>query len=144
MEDCYMAKATERLLLPLLRKEIPAVVDFSFPMEGIFHGCAIIAIRKKAAEDARQVMETVWQSGRLGTGRLLVVVDEDVAVADWSQVMWKVINNADWARDVTIHNGRMGIDATAKTGMQDGMRVPIRKDPAVVKLVNEKWRHYGW
>ena len=35
MEDCYMAKATERLFLPLLRKVVPEIVDMNLPLEGV-------------------------------------------------------------------------------------------------------------
>ena len=45
MEDCYMAKATERIFLPFLRLQIPELVDLNLPLEGVFHNCAIVSIR---------------------------------------------------------------------------------------------------
>ena len=45
MEDCYMAKATERIFLPMLRMIIPEMVDMNLPLEGVFHNCAIVSIK---------------------------------------------------------------------------------------------------
>jgi 4-hydroxy-3-polyprenylbenzoate decarboxylase len=36
MEDCYIAKATERIFLPLLQKQLPEVVDMNLPLEGVW------------------------------------------------------------------------------------------------------------
>jgi 4-hydroxy-3-polyprenylbenzoate decarboxylase len=47
MEDCYMAKATERLFLPLLQLIIPEIIDIELPLEGVFHNCAVISIKKE-------------------------------------------------------------------------------------------------
>ncbi|HUT43926.1 MAG TPA: menaquinone biosynthesis decarboxylase, partial [Desulfobacterales bacterium] len=47
MEDCYMAKATERIFLPAIKMIIPEIVDMELPMEGVFLNCALIAIDKK-------------------------------------------------------------------------------------------------
>ena len=45
MEDCWLAKVGERLLLPLLRIDFPMLIDINFPIETIFHGCALISAR---------------------------------------------------------------------------------------------------
>ncbi|MDP3014123.1 MAG: menaquinone biosynthesis decarboxylase, partial [Candidatus Subteraquimicrobiales bacterium] len=39
MEDCYMGKATERIFLPFVQLQLPEVVDFDLPLEGVFHNC---------------------------------------------------------------------------------------------------------
>ena len=46
MEDCYIAKATERIFLPLLQQAIPEIVDINLPLEGVFHDCAFVSIKK--------------------------------------------------------------------------------------------------
>ncbi|MBM4295485.1 MAG: menaquinone biosynthesis decarboxylase, partial [Deltaproteobacteria bacterium] len=43
MEDCFMAKATERIFLPLMKKTLPEIVDMNLPVEGVFHNLAFIA-----------------------------------------------------------------------------------------------------
>ncbi|MCZ6602796.1 MAG: menaquinone biosynthesis decarboxylase, partial [Planctomycetota bacterium] len=47
MEDCYMGWAVERLFLPLVRKQLPEVIDMHMPFEGIFHNLLIVSIRKR-------------------------------------------------------------------------------------------------
>ena len=44
MEDCYMAKATERIFLPFLQLALPEIADINLPLEGVFHNCAVISI----------------------------------------------------------------------------------------------------
>lgn len=142
MEDCYLAKAAERLLLPVTRRQFPAVVDINLPMEGIFHGCTVVAINKEGSDHPRQVMAQIWNRGWLSKARLLIIVDADVNVRDLSFVAWKIVNNMHWSRDIIIDNNRMGLDATAKTAADD--RRPIEKDASITALVNGKWRLYGW
>ena len=47
MEDCYLAKATERIFLPILKLQFPELVDLNLPLEGLVHNCAIVSIRKR-------------------------------------------------------------------------------------------------
>ena len=64
-------------------------------------------------------------------------------------MLWVIFTRFDPARDVfftevelhggwPIHRGRLGIDATFKTGYPD----PIVMDPAVVTRVTQRWPHY--
>jgi 4-hydroxy-3-polyprenylbenzoate decarboxylase len=145
MEDCYLAKAAERLLLPVSRRQIPAIIDINLPLEGIFHGCAIVAIRKEHAGQARQVMEELWSNGWLRKARLLLLVDADEAPAELSRVAWKVINNAEWPRDLVFAGNRMGLDATRKLPEETGgvLSEEIRKDERITSLIDGKWQEYG-
>ncbi len=65
MEDCYLGKATERLFLPFLKMTVPEMVDMNLPLEGVFHNCAIISIKKSYPSQARKVMSAVWGLGML-------------------------------------------------------------------------------
>jgi len=44
MEDCYLAKATERIFLPLLQTMFPEITDYWLPWEGVFHNVAVVAM----------------------------------------------------------------------------------------------------
>ncbi|MEZ6244323.1 MAG: UbiD family decarboxylase [Phycisphaerales bacterium] len=57
-------RATERVMLPLLRTLIPDIEDYHLPMFGAFHNGAFIRIRKQYPLHARQVMHAVWGRGR--------------------------------------------------------------------------------
>src|SRR5665648_23747 len=130
MEDCYMGKATEKIFLPLLKMTTPEIVDINFPLEGVFHSCVIISIHKRYPGHAAKVMNAVWGMGQMMYTKMVIVVDQEVDVQNVSTVMWKVFNNIDGKRDITISEGpldaldhasntphygsRVGIDATRK------------------------------
>ncbi|HQA07459.1 MAG TPA: menaquinone biosynthesis decarboxylase [Syntrophomonadaceae bacterium] len=161
-EDCYIALATERIFLPLLKFQLPELVDMHLPMEGVFHNCALVSIRKSYPGHARKVMSSLWGMGQMMFAKFIVVVDEDVNVQDVSEVMWKVFNNVDPRRDTMIVDGpldvldhsapmalvgsKMGIDATRKWVSEGHPREwpkDIRMSPEIVELVNRKWSEYG-
>jgi len=130
MEDFYMGKTIERVFLPLMRLQLPEVVDMSMPAEGIFHNLMLISIRKSYPGQARKVMNSIWGLGQAMFTKCIVVVDEDVDVQNYSEVTWKALNNIDPERDIQFtlgpidsldHSSRllnfgskMGIDATKK------------------------------
>ncbi|MEJ2699814.1 MAG: UbiD family decarboxylase, partial [Desulfuromonadales bacterium] len=146
MEDCYLAKATERLFLPLLRVDFPEIRDLNMPLEGIFHGCALLSIRKSAPGQARRLIGALWKGGFLKSSRLLVILDEDVDVQDLSRSFWRTINNVDPGRDVVLEGRRLGVDATRKLlgeGEGAGPPEPLSRDEATRKLVEGRWPEYG-
>ncbi len=162
MEDAYLGKATERLFLPLLKLVQPEIVDMDLPIEGVFHDCVIISIRKEYPGQARKIMSAVWGMGQMMFTKFVVVVDEHVDVHDYSEVTWRVFNNVDPRRDCLVVDGpldvldhsspyarygaKMGIDAT-KTWPEEGHSREwpdeLAMDPAVVRRVDERWREFG-
>ena len=161
MEDCYMAKAAERLMLPFTRFELPEVAEINLPVEGIFHGAAVVAINKRHPGQGQEVMAALWARGWLSGARLLVVVDRDVDAHDLSKTFWKVMNSVDWQRDLVVgpsgadgrpdsgfpFGGRLGIDATRKLpGERMGGVWPkeVRMDETIMELVENRWREYGF
>ena len=162
MEDCYLGKATERLFLPLLRLTLPEIVDLELPVEGVFHDCAIVSIRKAYPGHARKVMSAIWGMGQMMFTKFVVVVDEHVDVHDASEVTWRVFNNVDPERDCVIVKGpldvldhssptprygaKMGIDATrtwAEEGHPREWPDELAMDPAVVARVTARWAEFG-
>jgi 4-hydroxy-3-polyprenylbenzoate decarboxylase len=158
MEDCYMAKATERIFLPLLKLDFPEIVDMNLPMEGVFHNCAIISIKKTYPGQAKKVINGLWGKGQMMFAKLIIVVDEDVNVQDLRYTAWRVLNNVDWKRDVLITEGpvdaldhsasfprygsKMGIDATRKSreeGMMRDWPEEIEMSEEIKKLVDQKF-----
>jgi 4-hydroxy-3-polyprenylbenzoate decarboxylase len=162
MEDAYLGKATERLFLPLLQLVQPDIVDMDLPIEGVFHDCAIISIRKSYPGQARKIMNAVWGMGQMMFTKFVVVVDEHVDVHDYSEVTWRVFNNVDPRRDCLVVDGpldvldhssplarygaKMGIDAT-KTWPEEGhgreWPDELAMDPAVKARVDARWREFG-
>jgi 4-hydroxy-3-polyprenylbenzoate decarboxylase len=130
MEDTFMGKATERLFLPLIKKQLPEVVDFNLPVEGVFHNFAFVSINKRYPGQTRKVMHALWGMGQMMFTKAIVVVDAEVNVQNVSEVLWRIGNNVDWRRDTVILDGptdaldhasplphygaKIGIDATKK------------------------------
>ena len=80
MEDCYMAKATERIFLPLLQQMLPEIIDINMPLEGVFHDCVIVSIKKQYPMQARKVMHALWGMGQMMNVKMIIVVDSHVDV----------------------------------------------------------------
>src|ERR1700758_3238654 len=74
--DAWLGKATERIFLPAIRASGPENVDYDLPVEGAFHNCAIVSIRKTYPAQAKKVMHAIWGLGLLSLTKTVIVVDE--------------------------------------------------------------------
>src|SRR5215467_871168 len=129
-EDYFMGYAVERVFLPVMKMQYPEIVDVAMPAEGIFHNLMIVAIRKSYPGHARKIMNAIWSLGQAMFTKVIVVVDHDVDVHDYREVVWKALCALDPERDVQFSFGpmdtldhaarmqdygsKMGIDATRK------------------------------
>lgn len=131
-EPAVLGQVLNELFVPLLQRAFPEIVDFYLPPEACSYRMAVVSIRKAYAGHARRVMMGVWSHLRqfLYT-KFIVVVDEDVNVRDWHDVIWAITTRMDPARDtMLIENtpidyldfaspvaglgSKMGLDATHK------------------------------
>ena len=135
MEDCYIAKATERIFLPFLQEQIPEICDINLPLTGVFHNCAMVSIKKTYPQQAKKVMHAIWGMGQMMFTKMIIIVDSHVNVQDENEVWWRVFNNIDARRDIVMVDGpldvldhssptpnwgtKVGIDAT-KTWPSEG------------------------
>jgi 4-hydroxy-3-polyprenylbenzoate decarboxylase len=162
MEDCYMGKATERIFLPVLKAALPEIKDINLPLEGVFHNCAIVSIKKSYPAHAYKVMSALWGLGQMMFTKMIIIVDETVDAQNMSEVLWKVFNNVDPARDIMVVKGpldaldhssntpkfgsKMGIDATKKWPEEGHTREwpdDIEMDEDTKRMVDAKWKEYG-
>jgi len=162
MEDFYMGQAIERIFLPLMRMQLPEVLDMCLPAEGIFHNLMLVKIRKSYPGHARKVMHAIWGLGQAMFTKVIVVMDEDTDIHDVSEVAWKALNNIDPERDIEFAHGpidsldhasrlpnygsKMGIDATKKWPAE-GFTRPwpdvIKMSPEVTQRVDAMWKKAG-
>ena len=161
-EDYWLGKATERLFLPIIRMVLPEVVDMNMPAEGIFHNLVIVSIRKRYPGHARKVMAALWGMGLMMLAKTIVVVGEHVNVHDLSEVAWRATGNIDPKRDLVLFEGpmddldhaalrhrfggKLGVDATEKTAMDDVVQPwpeEISMSDEIRALVTRRWKDYG-
>ena len=130
-EDVIMGKSIERLFLPLVKLQIPEIVDMNTMEEAVFHDMIVVSIKKRFPGHAKKVMFAVWGTGQLMFSKIVLIVDDDINVHDRKQVIWAMSTRIDPARDVIIipgthtdtldhassllnYGSKMGIDATRK------------------------------
>lgn len=162
MEDCFLAKATERIFLPLLQQTLPEICDINFPLEGVFHDCVMVSIKKTYPQQAKKVMHAIWGMGQMMFTKMIIVVDEHVDVQKEKEVWWRVFNNIDAKHDIVMVEGpldaldhsspmakwgtKIGIDAT-KTWPEEGHTREwpdeINMSDDIKKLVDAKWQELG-
>jgi 4-hydroxy-3-polyprenylbenzoate decarboxylase len=161
-EDFYMGHAVERVFLPVMKMQYPEIVDVAMPAEGIFHNLMIVAIRKSYPGQARKIMNAIWSLGQAMFTKMIVVVDHDVDVHNYSEVVWKALCAIDPERDVQFSFGpvdtldhaarmqdygsKMGIDATRKWPTEGFTRPwpdEILMDETTKKRVADLWRTLG-
>lgn len=162
MEDCFLAKATERIFLPVLKAQMPEIVDMNLPLEGVFHNCAVISIKKNFPQHAKKVMHAIWGMGQMMFTKMIIIVDEHVNVQDMNEVWWRVYNNIDARRDIVMVDGpldvldhsspmpnwgtKVGIDAT-KAWKEEGYTREwpdeIEMSDDIKSMVDRKWKGLG-
>jgi 4-hydroxy-3-polyprenylbenzoate decarboxylase len=161
-EDFFMGYAVERVFLPVMKMQYPEIVDVAMPAEGIFHNLMIVAIKKSYPGHARKVMNAIWSLGQAMFTKVIVVVDRDVDVHNYSEVVWKALCAIDPQRDVQFTLGpsdtldhatpmqdfgsKMGIDATRKW-KTEGFARPwpdeILMDETTKARVQGMWKSLG-
>jgi 4-hydroxy-3-polyprenylbenzoate decarboxylase len=162
MEDCYMAKATERIFLPMIKKQLPEIVDINLPIEGVFHNTAFISIDKRYPGHAKKVMHAIWGLGQLSFTKMVFIFDKEVEVQNISEVIWRLGANVDPKRDTIFVEGpvdaldhaapkpflgsKMGIDATRKwkeEGFEREWPETIEMNKDIIERVDALWKRLG-
>ena len=131
-EPAVLGVALNEVFIPILQKQFPEIVDFYLPPEGCSYRMAVISIKKAYAGHAKRVMMGTWSFLRqFMYTKFIVIVDDDVNVREWKEVIWAITTRMDPTRDtVLIDNtpidyldfaspisglgGKMGLDATNK------------------------------
>ena len=157
-EDCYMGHAVERIFLPLIRKQLPEILDMHMPFEGVFHNLVIVRIRKRYPGHARKIMSAIWGMGQAMFSKCILVLDEEADLTNYGEIVWRALNHIDPERDIQFTLGpvdsldhasrlpnfgsKMGIDATRKwkeEGFQREWPDEIKMSDEVRKRVDELW-----
>ena len=154
-EPAILGVALNEVFVPILQKQFPEIADFYLPPEGCSYRMAIVSIRKSYPGHAKRLMFGIWSFLRqFMYTKFIVVVDDDVDIRDWKEVIWAITTRMDPVRDTTLVEntpidyldfaspvsglgGKMGMDATNKwpgeTAREWGRT--IRMDAAVEQRV---------
>jgi len=163
-EPAVLGVALNEVFIPLLQKQFTEITDFYLPPEGCSYRMAIVQMKKAYPGHAKRVMFGVWSFLRqFMYTKFIVVVDEDVNIRDWKEVIWAITTRVDPTRDTTLVDNtpidyldfaspvsglgsKMGIDATNKwpgeTSREWGR--PIVMDADVKARVDRIWQDLGF
>jgi len=162
-EPAMLGVALNEVFVPLLQKQFPEIVDFYLPPEGCSYRMALVSIRKQYPGHAKRVMFGIWSYLRqFMYTKFIVVVDDDIDIRSWQEVIWAITTRVDPVRDtLLVENtpidyldfaspvsglgGKMGLDATNKWSgeTQREWGTPIVMDAAVKAKVDAMWSELG-
>jgi 4-hydroxy-3-polyprenylbenzoate decarboxylase len=162
-EPAVLGVALNEVFVPLLQKQFPEIADFYLPPEGCSYRLAVVAMKKQYPGHAKRVMFGIWSFLRqFMYTKFIVVVDDDVDVRNWKEVIWALSTRVDAARDTLIVENtpidylafaspvaglgsKMGIDATNKWPGESERRWgrPIAMDDAVKRRIDALWKALG-
>ncbi|KXJ57270.1 MAG: hypothetical protein AXW12_06710 [Thalassospira sp. Nap_22] len=162
-EPSVLGEALNDVFVPLLQQQFPEIVDFWLPPEGCSYRIAVVSMKKAYAGHAKRVMMGVWSFLRqFMYTKFVIVVDDDIDVRDWKDVMWAISTRMDPVRDITTVTetpidyldfaspvsglgGKLGLDATNKlpgeTNREWGEKIYMDDD--IIDRVDQKWERYG-
>lgn len=162
-EPAILGVALNEVFVPILQKQFPEIIDFYLPPEGCSYRMAVVSIKKQYPGHAKRVMFGIWSFLRqFMYTKFIVVVDDDVNVRDWKEVIWAITTRMDPARDTTLVENtpidyldfaspvsglgsKMGMDATNKwqgeTSREWGTTMTM--DEAVKARVDAMWGELG-
>jgi len=162
-EPAMLGVALNEVFVPLLQKQFPEIADFYLPPEGCSYRMAVVSIKKQYAGHAKRVMFGIWSFLRqFMYTKFIVVVDDDIDVRSWQEIIWAITTRMDPVRDTLLVpntpidyldfaspvsglGGKMGLDATNKfpgeTSREWG--TPIVMDAAVKAKVDAMWGELG-
>ena len=162
-EPAVLGVALNEVFVPILRRQLPEIVDFYLPPEGCSYRLAVVSIRKQYPGHAKRVMFGLWSLLRqFMYTKFIVVVDQDINPRDWKEVVWAMTTRMDPVRDtLLVENtpidyldfaspvsglgGKMGMDATNKWPgeTQREWGKPINMDAATKARVDAIWGSLG-
>ncbi len=162
-EPAVLGLALNELFIPLLQKQFPEITDFYLPPEGCSYRMAVVQIKKSYPGHAKRIMFGIWSFLRqFMYTKFIIVVDEDVDIRAWEEVIWAMTTRVDPLRDTLLVDNtpidyldfaspvsglgsKMGMDATNKWPGETS-RVwgrPIEMSPDIKVKVDRIWQQLG-
>jgi 4-hydroxy-3-polyprenylbenzoate decarboxylase len=162
-EPAVLGVALNEVFVPLLQQQFSEIVDFYLPPEACSYRMAIVSMKKQYPGHAKRVMMGVWSFLRqFMYTKFIIVVDDDINIRDWKEVIWALSTRVDPSRDTSLIDNtpidyldfaspvsglgsKMGIDATNKhpgeTNREWGD--PIVMSDEVIAKIDTIWDELG-
>jgi len=162
-EPAVLGVALNEVFVPLLQQQFSEIVDFYLPPEACSYRMAIVSMKKQYPGHAKRVMMGVWSFLRqFMYTKFVIVVDDDINIRDWKEVIWALSTRVDPSRDTSLIDNtpidyldfaspvsglgsKMGIDATNKhpgeTDREWGN--PIVMSDEVIAKIDTIWSELG-
>lgn len=162
-EPSILGASLNEVFVPLLQQHFSEITDFYLPPEGCSYRIAVVSMRKQYPGHAKRVMMGVWSFLRqFMYTKFIIVVDEDINIRDWQDVMWALSTRTDPVRDSMILQNtpidyldfaspvsglgsKMGLDATEKMAgeTQREWGRAIKPSPDVQRKIDAIWSRLG-
>ncbi|MGY6412359.1 MAG: UbiD family decarboxylase [Alkalilacustris sp.] len=135
-EPSVIGEVFNQLALPVMRQQIPELVDLWLPPAACSYRIAVVSIAKRYPGQARRVMMALWgMLAQFSYTKMIVVTDADVDVRNWDDIAWVLATRYDPGRDTVLLRdtpmdyldfaspaeglaGKIGLDATTKIGAE--------------------------
>lgn len=162
-EPSIIGEALNELAMPLIRQQIPEIVDLYLPPAACSYRLGVVSIRKCYPGQARRVMMSLWgMLPQFNYTKAIVVIDEDIDVRSGADVLWALSTRADPSRDLLLLErtpidyldfaspisglgGKLGIDATTKLGAESSREWgrPLAMSAGVSERIEALWPELG-
>ncbi|GAB5429218.1 MAG: UbiD family decarboxylase [Devosia indica] len=162
-EPSRLGEAMTPLFVPLARQQFPEINDLWLPPEACSYRAMVVSIDKRYPGQARRVMMGLWSMlPQFSMTKLIIAVDPDINVRDWSDVMWALATRFDATRDLVAIpdtpidyldfasprpglGGKLGLDATNKIGSETAREWgrPLSMSDDVMAKVEAMWPDLG-
>ncbi len=162
-EPSILGAALNEIFIPLLIQQFPEITDFWLPPEGCSYRVAVVSIKKAYPGHAKRVMMGIWSYLRQFIyTKFVIVVDENVNIRDWKDVIWAISTHVDPARDITLIENtpidyldfaspesslgsKIGLDATTKmppeVHREWGRKIEMTEE--IIEQVKKRWEALG-
>ena len=124
-EDFYLGRATERIFLPLMRTQLPEIVDMDMPVEGVFHNCVIVSIDKRYPMQSRRLMSALWGLGQMSFVKTIITVDSEIDVHNYYELVKLLLDKVNFERDLFFSEGVLDVLNHGSDNMLYGSKLGI-------------------
>ncbi|KAF8818798.1 UbiD family decarboxylase [Rickettsia endosymbiont of Cardiosporidium cionae] len=158
-EPSIIAEVLNDLFLPIIQSQFPEIIDFYLPKESCSYRFALISIKKRYPGQGIKVMMGILSFlEQFMYIKYIIVLDDDINIRDWHDVIWAISTRSDPVRDTHLINntpidyldfaspksglgGKICIDATNKIGNETSRNwgKKISQEKETIKNIDKIW-----